>query len=307
MHPPNHQLLDARFFSSLRLTFADERVGRSISSCIIIYIPLSTIARSTVVQYRFCTTHDDALCLVLGSCYLCIWSFSYPPHHTLCHCRSFLRTFINPLTSPLPLAISFHFLSIFFFLQNRVSRWTISASPWALTPSSSICAYTRIIIFHHHLYLLLVRTNKSCCFVDASCCGVDVSFIVRSFFFSASSLTTPCCCCFDAKMYYSIYIPFFCCSHFISAISFFSFTHSSFTVLHHLSSCYMYITHHHLFCFLDRFYFFSQISPRIFLLTYTSHVLGSLTPLPSPKSINAIFLVFPHSSLSLMRDLCICF
>jgi len=223
MHPPSHPLLDAHFLSSLRLTFADEHVGRSIPLCIIIYIPLSTIARSTVVQYRFCTTHDDALCLVLGSCYLCIWSFSYPPHHTLCHCRSFLRTFINPLTSPLlwlyPFIFHFSFAKQSLTLDDK--RVPVGSHPFFI--------YPRIYTYHHFSLssLSASRTNKSFCFVDASCCGVDVSFIVRSFFFSASSLTTPCCCCFDAKMYYSIYIPFFCCSHFISAISFFSFTHSS--------------------------------------------------------------------------------
>lgn len=159
MHPPNHQLLDARFLSSLRFTFADERVGRSIESCIIIYIPLFRRSLAHLlynIAFARRTTHDDALCLVLGSCYLCIWSVLISP--LTIPVGPFSAPSSNPLTSPLSLAISFQ--SPFLFWQNRVSRWTISASPWALTP---FFIYPRIYTYHHfhyhHPYLLLVRTR----------------------------------------------------------------------------------------------------------------------------------------------------
>jgi len=165
--------------------------------------------------------------------------------------------------------------------------------------------YLRIYTYHHFSSssLSASRTNKSCCFVDASCCGVDVSFIVRSFFFSASSLTTPCCCCcFDAKMYYSIYIPFFLLLPLYLRNILFSLTHSSLILSRscfinlHFVTCTLLLIICFFVSWIGFILLFADLTSH-FLLTYTSHVLGSLLS-PSPKSINAIFLVFPHSSLS---------
>jgi len=265
-------------------------------SCIIIYIPLSTIYRSSVVQYRFCTTHDDALCLFLD---LVIYAYGRS-HIPLTIPSVTVGPFSALSSTPSPRLFLWLYPFIFF---PFFAKQSLTLDDKRVPVGSHPFIYLRIYTYHHFSSssLSASRTNKSCCFVDASCCGVDVSFIVRSFFFSASSLTTPCCCCcFDAKMYYSIYIPFFCCSHFISAIFLFSLTHSSlilsrscFINLHFVTCTLLIII---CFCFLDRFYFFSQISHLAFF-TYLHVACSRLLLSPSPKSINAIFLVFPYSSL----------